>query len=181
MRTLLVEDDVRMAAALQRRRAGRKHQAGAQQDDPDEVVLGLPGRGLPLEAQAGEERVDRGRLLGGRLVIGALVDVRARGVDQAMRPVCRRQLGDGPDEVSRIDVLCGSGSPALEEAAAKGCEVLVTGDAREPTMAMDRELGVTVHVGGHEATERLGVQALASRLASEFGVEHHFVSDPNPL
>jgi dinuclear metal center YbgI/SA1388 family protein len=90
-------------------------------------------------------------------------------------------VGGGPNQVSRIAVLCGSGSPALEEAAAKGCEVLLTGDAREPTMAMARELGVTVLVGGHEATERLGVQALADRLASEFGVEHHFVTDPNPL
>lgn len=63
----------------------------------------------------------------------------------------------------------------------KDCQVLLTGDAKEPTMAMARELGVTVLVGGHEATERLGVQALAERLRHVFGIEYHFVDDPNPL
>jgi dinuclear metal center YbgI/SA1388 family protein len=90
-------------------------------------------------------------------------------------------LHGGPQDVERVAVLCGSGSPALEEAAAKGCQVLLTGDAKEPTMAMARELGVTVLVGGHEATERFGVQALAERLRHVFDVQHHFVSDPNPL
>jgi dinuclear metal center YbgI/SA1388 family protein len=90
-------------------------------------------------------------------------------------------LDGGPQNVDRVAVLCGSGSPGLEEAAAKGCQVLLTGDAKEPTMAMARELGVTVLVGGHEATERFGVQALAERLRHVFDVEHHFLSDPNPL
>jgi dinuclear metal center YbgI/SA1388 family protein len=90
-------------------------------------------------------------------------------------------LDGGQDHVDRVAVLCGSGAPGLEEAAAKGCQVLVTGDAKEPTMALARELGVTVLVGGHEATERLGVQALAERLRHVFGIEYHFVDDPNPL
>lgn len=91
------------------------------------------------------------------------------------------RLDGAAERVERVAVLCGSGSPALEEAARKRCQVLLTGDAREPTMATARELGVTVLVGGHEATERLGVQALGERLQQEFGTEHHFVSDPNPL
>jgi dinuclear metal center YbgI/SA1388 family protein len=90
-------------------------------------------------------------------------------------------LPGGPDEVSRVAVLSGSGYPALEEAATKNCDVLLTGDAREPTMAMARELGVTVIVAGHEATERLGVQALAERLAEAFGIEYRFSHDPNPV
>jgi dinuclear metal center YbgI/SA1388 family protein len=90
-------------------------------------------------------------------------------------------LDSGNESVERVAVLCGSGSPGLEEAAAKGCQVLLTGDAKEPTMALGRELGVTVLVGGHEATERLGVQALAERLRHVFGIEYHFVDDPNPL
>lgn len=90
-------------------------------------------------------------------------------------------LPGGPNEVSKIAVLSGSGYPALEEAASKGCQALITGDAREPTMAMARELGISVIVGGHEATERLGVQALAERLYQTYGVEYRFVADPNPL
>jgi dinuclear metal center YbgI/SA1388 family protein len=90
-------------------------------------------------------------------------------------------LDGGSNEVSRVAVLCGSGSPALEEAAKRDCQVLLTGDAREPTMAMARELGVTVLVGGHEATERFGVQALAGHLADRFGIRYRFIEDPNPL
>ncbi len=90
-------------------------------------------------------------------------------------------LPGGVRNIDRVAVLCGSGAPALEEAAAKNCQALVTGDAREPTMAMARELGVTVLVGGHEATERLGVQALAERMSQEFGISYRFVADPNPL
>jgi dinuclear metal center YbgI/SA1388 family protein len=90
-------------------------------------------------------------------------------------------LDGGPDIVERVAVLCGSGAPALEEAAMKDCQLLLTGDAREPTMAMARELGVTVLVGGHEATERLGVQELAEKLSDHFGIDYTFVDDPNPL
>jgi dinuclear metal center YbgI/SA1388 family protein len=91
------------------------------------------------------------------------------------------KLDGGQEHVDRVAVLCGSGSPGLEEAASKGCQVLITGDAKEPTMALARELGVTVLVGGHEATERFGVQALAERLRHVFGIDYQFVEDPNPL
>lgn len=90
-------------------------------------------------------------------------------------------LDGGSERIERIAVLCGSGAPALDEASAKGCQALLTGDAREPTMAMARESGVTVLVGGHEATERLGVQALAGKLRDHFGVDYEFIPDPNPL
>ncbi len=90
-------------------------------------------------------------------------------------------LEGGPEPIERIAVLSGSGYPALEEAARRSCQVLITGDAREPTMALARELGVSVLVAGHEATERLGVQALGSRISERFGVESSYVYDPNPL
>jgi len=48
-------------------------------------------------------------------------------------------------------------------------------------MALARELGITVLAGGHEATERLGVQALAEVLRGRFGVETRFIPDPNPI
>jgi putative NIF3 family GTP cyclohydrolase 1 type 2 len=57
----------------------------------------------------------------------------------------------------------------------------VTGDIRESTMAEARELGLSVIAAGHEATERLGVQALAAELAGKFGIVTHFIDDPNPV
>jgi dinuclear metal center YbgI/SA1388 family protein len=90
-------------------------------------------------------------------------------------------LPGGPEQVSRAAVVSGSGYSALAEAVALGCEVLITGDVREPTMADARELSISIIVAGHEATERLGVQALAERLRQQFGVEYRFINDPNPV
>jgi dinuclear metal center YbgI/SA1388 family protein len=83
--------------------------------------------------------------------------------------------------VARVGFLTGSGYSALEDAIGAGCQVLVTGDVREPTMAEARELGIAVIAAGHEATERLGVQALADRLRTAFGIETRYFHDPNPI
>jgi putative NIF3 family GTP cyclohydrolase 1 type 2 len=48
-------------------------------------------------------------------------------------------------------------------------------------MAEARELGIVVIAAGHEATERLGVQALAAELAGHFAVETRYIHDPNPI
>lgn len=90
-------------------------------------------------------------------------------------------LPGGPETVRRVAILTGSGASALGEAAERGCDVLLTGEARETTMALARELGITVIAAGHEATERLGVQALARHLAATFGLETTFLHDPNPI
>ena len=83
--------------------------------------------------------------------------------------------------IRRIAILSGSGYGTLAEAAALGCQVLITGDVREPTMAEARELDIVAIAAGHEATERTGVQALAAELAGRFAVETRFFPDPNPI
>ena len=96
----------------------------------------------------------------------------------AQRPVV---LAGGPTNLQRIGILSGSGYSALAEAAALDCHVLITGDVREPTMALARELGISVIAGGHEATERLGIQALAGILGERFDITTQFFPDPNPI
>jgi dinuclear metal center YbgI/SA1388 family protein len=90
-------------------------------------------------------------------------------------------VGVTPETVTRVAVVTGSGYGFVQAAAEDGCQVLVTGDVRESTMAEARELGVAVIAAGHEATERLGVQALARELAGAFDLETTFFSDPNPI
>lgn len=80
----------------------------------------------------------------------------------------------------RVGFLTGSGYSALEDALAAGCQALVTGDIREPTMAEARELGIPVIAAGHEATERFGIQALAEEISAQFGVKTMYFHDPNP-
>jgi dinuclear metal center YbgI/SA1388 family protein len=90
-------------------------------------------------------------------------------------------LTGGPAGVQRVGIVSGSGYSAREEAAVLGCQALITGDVREPTMALARELGISVIAGGHEATERLGIQALAAALAERFDIETKYLPDPNTI
>lgn len=100
---------------------------------------------------------------------------------QALTGRAPQLLTGGPERITRVAIVSGSGYATLDEAAALGCQALVTGDVREPTMALARELGVSVIAGGHEATERCGVQALAAALTQKFDVEARFFPDPNPI
>ena len=110
--------------------------------------------------------------------IGWLVDALIRTLDRVPVIVGNDDLAR---PVYRAAILSGSGYAAVQEASDLRCEALITGDARESTMGEARELGVTVLAAGHEATERLGVQALAAELAQQFGLETRFIPDPNPI
>jgi dinuclear metal center YbgI/SA1388 family protein len=99
------------------------------------------------------------------------------------RAVGREPLvfADGPDRIDRAAVVSGGGARFVFPAAADGYDALVTGEMAEPTMMNARELGIHVVAGGHYATERLGVQALAARIAERFGVDWEFVELDNPV
>jgi dinuclear metal center YbgI/SA1388 family protein len=87
----------------------------------------------------------------------------------------------GPERLRRVAVLTGGGGRSLLEAAREGYDALVTGEPEEPALHDARELGIHFVAAGHYATERLGVQALARRLAERFGLEWEFVDLPNPV
>jgi dinuclear metal center YbgI/SA1388 family protein len=90
-------------------------------------------------------------------------------------------FAEGPERIERIAVVTGGGGTRLIEAAHEGFDALVTGEPEEPALHTARELGIHFLAGGHYATETFGVQALAARLAAEFGLEQEFVDVPNPV
>jgi len=90
-------------------------------------------------------------------------------------------LEGGPDHIERVAIASGGAGGSLIDAAHQGYDVLLTGEPEEPSMATARELGIHLVAGGHYATERFGVQALAERLAERFGLEWEFVDMPNPV
>ena len=104
-------------------------------------------------------------------------------VSRVTRAVGRKPLvfAEGPDRVERAAVVTGGAARHLPEAAQQGYDALITGEAAEPTMMTARELGIHFVAAGHYATERLGVQALAARIADRFGVEWEFVELENPV
>jgi dinuclear metal center YbgI/SA1388 family protein len=86
----------------------------------------------------------------------------------------------GPDRVARAAVCSGAAAAYLPEAAS-GYDCYITGEPAEPSMMAAREAGLHFVAAGHYATETLGVQALAARLAERFGLEWDFIDLPNPV
>lgn len=87
----------------------------------------------------------------------------------------------GPERIERVAVCSGGAARHIAEAAEEGYDCFLTGEADEPTMRSALELGIHFVAGGHYATETLGVQALAARLAERFDLEWEFVDLPSPV
>jgi dinuclear metal center YbgI/SA1388 family protein len=90
-------------------------------------------------------------------------------------------FAEGPARIQRVAINSGKAANDLVEAAAEGYDVYLTGEPEEGTLHTARELGVNFVAAGHYATERLGIQALAERLADRFGLDWEFVELPNPV
>ena len=92
-----------------------------------------------------------------------------------------RTLPGGPGKVGSVAVVTGAGASTLAEAAALGIDVLVTGEAQHHHAIEAAELGVTVLLGGHYATETWGVRKVAELIEERFGIEGRFVDSPTGL
>ncbi|UVE50654.1 Nif3-like dinuclear metal center hexameric protein [Haloferax larsenii] len=86
----------------------------------------------------------------------------------------------GPDEISDVAIVTGSGVDWLDEAVETGVDALVTGEGKQKVYHEAREAGLTVFLAGHYATETFGVRSLAA-LADEMGVETEYISHPTGL
>ena len=42
-----------------------------------------------------------------------------------------------------------------------------------------KEAGINLVLGGHDLTERPGIEALGERTAERFGIEHRFIEEPH--
>jgi dinuclear metal center YbgI/SA1388 family protein len=90
-------------------------------------------------------------------------------------------FAEGPARVERVAISSGKAGHDLVEAATEGYDLFLTGEPEEGTLHTALELGVHFVAAGHYATERLGIQALATRLAEHFGLEWEFIELPNPV
>lgn len=90
-------------------------------------------------------------------------------------------FAEGPPAIERVAIISGGAARYVTDAAAEGYDAYVTGEPAEPSLHLARELGVHFIAAGHYATERLGVQALAAKLAERFELEWQFLDLPNPV
>ena len=134
---------------------------------------------------AGELRVDVERPfatigVGGRLAAAEPLEIFLGRVRKRIAPE-PLVFAEGTDPIERVAIVSGGGGRHLADAAAEGYDLYLTGEPEEPSLHTARELGITFVAAGHYATERLGVQALAARLAERFGLEWEFLELPNPV
>ena len=90
-------------------------------------------------------------------------------------------ISGGSHPVSKIGWCSGGAQKYLTQAAAMGVDTFLSGEISENTVHEARELGVHYISAGHHATERYGIQSLASHLSVEFNIAHYFVDIDNPV
>lgn len=83
--------------------------------------------------------------------------------------------------VHKIGLCSGGGQGYINQAAAAGVDLFLTGEASEQTFHSAVENGISFIAAGHHATERYGIQALGEHLARLYGIEHHFINIENPF
>ena len=87
----------------------------------------------------------------------------------------------GDQKPVRTVAWCTGGAQGYFEAAiATGVDAFITGEISEPQAHYARESGVAFIACGHHASERYGVQALATHVAGQLGLEHVFIDIDNP-
>lgn len=144
------------------------------------LELEADGRFAELETAGGECWLGRVGLFAGSA--GRLAEtVRAKlGCAPRRAGPGERLRGDAP--AGRVAVLPGAGGSFMEEAAAAGADVYVTGDVSHHQARLGLDWGMAVIDAGHIPTERPGVRGLydftAGALAGEAAAVD-YLSDPN--
>ncbi|MFC6824224.1 Nif3-like dinuclear metal center hexameric protein [Halopelagius fulvigenes] len=86
----------------------------------------------------------------------------------------------GPEEVTDVAIVTGSGVDWLDEAVEAGADAFVTGEGKQKVYHEAKEAGINVFLAGHYATETFGVRSLAA-LADEWGLETTYIDHPTGL
>jgi dinuclear metal center YbgI/SA1388 family protein len=111
---------------------------------------------------------------------GAKLDYLVDRFEQNVGPVKLVQA-HGPRIIHKVGILSGFGAREIDEAAALGCDLYITGETSHAQYYDAQNAGLNVIYGGHYTTETVGVQALGKHLQEEFGVEFVFVDLPTGL
>jgi dinuclear metal center YbgI/SA1388 family protein len=111
-------------------------------------------------------RVGTGRV--GNLPVPESLEQFARRVQSALGIGPILVVGPRERAVGRVAIGCGSAAEFIGDAAARGCDVLLTGEATFHRQLEAEAAGLALVLAGHFATEHLGVECLATRLSQRF-------------
>lgn len=77
-------------------------------------------------------------------------------------------IGDSARPVQRVGIACGAAGEFLSDAVVANCDVFLTGEMRFHDYLAAQSKGMGLILPGHYATERPGIEELASLLQGEF-------------
>jgi dinuclear metal center YbgI/SA1388 family protein len=112
------------------------------------------------------------------LSLEAITDMLAR-CDGATNPPL--VLPFGKKTVSRVGIATGSATFMIPHAARMGLDLFVTGEPKQESYHVAKELGLSVICMGHYASETFGVRALQRILESRYGVKTEWISEPTGI
>jgi dinuclear metal center YbgI/SA1388 family protein len=94
-----------------------------------------------------------------------------------------RVLGLGPEKISSVGIVSGGGGDCLQTAldAGQRLDAFITGEASHTLFHPCQEAGVNLFLGGHYATETLGVKALVKILEKKYGIQSIFLDLPTGM
>ena len=107
----------------------------------------------------------------------AMEDLVAR-VEAALGEPVSRVWAFGQPTVETVGIISGGAARFVDQVAAAGIDVFLTGETSHSNYHDAQELGMNVIFGGHYATETAGLKALAEHLAERFGLETLFLDLP---
>ncbi|MEZ4675546.1 MAG: Nif3-like dinuclear metal center hexameric protein [Caldilineaceae bacterium] len=87
----------------------------------------------------------------------------------------------GPRIIHKVGILSGFGARDIDEAAALGCDLYITGETSHAQYYDAQNAGINVIYGGHYTTETVGVQALGAHLQEQFNLDFTFIDLPTGL
>ena len=121
----------------------------------------------PLEALRSETGAGGGGRYGDlahETTLGAFAEL----VKERLRMPSLQLVGNPSIALRRVAIACGAAAEFIADAAAKNCQVLLTGEARFHDCLKARDTGLGLVLPGHYATERPGVENLCGLIRAEF-------------
>jgi dinuclear metal center YbgI/SA1388 family protein len=87
----------------------------------------------------------------------------------------------GPKKTGTIGIVTGGAGGEIYRVAQDRIDTFITGEAPHWAAVAAEELGMSLLLGGHYATETFGVKALAAHLSKKFGLPFEFIDCPTGL
>jgi len=121
---------------------------------------------------------------------GQLIGLKARASMSTDELVCKleKSLGGkikpvpfGPKKTKTIGIITGGAGSEIYRVAQDKIDTFITGEAPHWAAIAARELGINLILGGHYATETVGVKALAMHLSKKFKTTFEFIDCPTGL